>query len=38
MAKLQGKLAVVTGGTVGIGFATPKGFVDKGANGTVMAP
>jgi D-isomer specific 2-hydroxyacid dehydrogenase, NAD binding domain len=25
MVKLQGKLAVVTGGTAGIGFATPKG-------------
>ena len=38
MAKLQGKVAVVTGGAAGIGFATPKRFVDKGANETVMAP
>jgi hypothetical protein len=32
MSKLQGKLAVVTGGTAGIGFATAKRFVDEGAN------
>jgi NAD(P)-dependent dehydrogenase (short-subunit alcohol dehydrogenase family) len=31
MSKLQGKLAVVTGGTAGIGFATAKRFVDEGA-------
>ena len=31
MVKLQGKVAVVTGGTTGIGFATPKRFVDEGA-------
>jgi NAD(P)-dependent dehydrogenase (short-subunit alcohol dehydrogenase family) len=31
MNKLQGKMAVVTGGTTGIGFATAKRFVDEGA-------
>src|SRR5271156_435357 len=30
MGKLQGNLAVVTGGTSGIGFATAKRFVDEG--------
>lgn len=31
MAKLQGKFAVATRGTTGIGFATAKRFVDGGA-------
>jgi NAD(P)-dependent dehydrogenase (short-subunit alcohol dehydrogenase family) len=31
MSKLQGKLAVITGGTAGIGFAIAKRFVDEGA-------
>src|ERR1700757_699736 len=31
MSKLQAKVAVITGGTVGIGFAIAKHFVDEGA-------
>src|SRR6202035_1205877 len=31
MSKLQGNLAVVTGGPTGIGFATAKRFIDEGA-------
>src|ERR1700685_4587297 len=30
--KLAGKIAVVTGGSSGIGFATAKGFVGEGAH------
>ena len=36
MAKLQGKVAVVTGGTAGLDLHHAKRFVDEGANGIVI--
>jgi NAD(P)-dependent dehydrogenase (short-subunit alcohol dehydrogenase family) len=38
MTKLQGKVAVVTGGASGIGFAIAKRFVDEGAFVFITGP
>ena len=36
MKNLEGKIAVVTGGSSGIGLATAKRFVDEGAHVVIM--
>ena len=33
MAKLDGKVAIVTGGASGIGLATVEAFIEKGCKG-----
>src|SRR3569623_1701123 len=36
MSKLQGKIAVITGGSSGIGLAAAKRFVAEGAHGFIV--